>query len=266
VSNAHVSNSVPDFPTIELEAQGSLLAIRRVQNYRSRPVSHHRGVVTEFTRASRRRLLKQIARIDAEQAVFITLTYPERFPGGAEAKRHLRALLERLRRAYPDSSGIWRLEYQKRGAPHFHLLMYNLPYIPHDELQRWWATIIGSFVTDQLPRVRIELVKSKRGAMYYASKYVAKADDAGSGSSFFIPVTYLHAGRFWGVFNRAKLPLAWQFFIRIALNSPRNFHNAKQIMRRVYPQLNKTRRRGGFCFCDNPHGFIFGLLEALTTE
>lgn len=259
--------SIPDFEHVQVEAQGSLLALRRITPSKSKPrAGGHRGIITTFSRGSRRRLVKQLARIGAEQAVFITLTYPDKFPDAIEAKTHLRALLERFRRRYPDASGIWRLEYQERGAPHFHLLLYKLPFLPFAELRSMWREIIAPYCPGSVnPRVRIELVRSRRGAMYYASKYLAKAEN-GPGPSFFIPVTYLHAGRFWGVFNRAKLPLAERVFVDLVLKGGRNFHDAKAIMRRVYHRLNKTRARGGFCFHDNAIGFIPGILWTLQAD
>src|SRR5690554_2824154 len=131
------------FPIIHLEGQGNLLAVATSYKHVYRPtVGGKRGAVTEFSAGSRRRLLRLIARLEKTRTTFITLTYPAEFPDPRTAKEHLRALFERIRRRVPEASGIWRLELQERGAPHFHLLMFNLPYISFETLRSWWQEII----------------------------------------------------------------------------------------------------------------------------
>jgi hypothetical protein len=39
---------------------------------------------------------------------------------------------------------IWKLELQDRGAPHFHLLIFGLRYLPAALLARRWYEIVGS--------------------------------------------------------------------------------------------------------------------------
>jgi hypothetical protein len=57
-------------------------------------------------------------------AVFVTLTYPGEYPGdGRLVKGHLRAFRERWERHYGSVEGVWKMEFQRRGAPHFHLAM-----------------------------------------------------------------------------------------------------------------------------------------------
>ncbi|MEU7776239.1 hypothetical protein AB0C44_33415 [Micromonospora taraxaci] len=58
----------------------------------------------------------------------VTLTYPGDWltvaPNGKAAKRHLQALRKRYVKAWDqDITAVWKLEFQRRGAPHFHLLM-----------------------------------------------------------------------------------------------------------------------------------------------
>jgi len=38
----------------------------------------------------------------------------------------LKIFLQRFKRAYPDASAIWKLEPQKRGAPHYHMLVWGV--------------------------------------------------------------------------------------------------------------------------------------------
>ena len=88
-----------------------------------------RSAVKEFTYNSRRRLMRKIAGLLRDVLpLFVTLTYPEIYPTDSKIyKEHLRRFGIYLRRRYPRAAFIWRLEFQKRGAPHYHLLVYNVP-------------------------------------------------------------------------------------------------------------------------------------------
>ena len=87
-----------------------------------------RGRVLGFSVASRRRLQAALlSRLDPAAAGesrlwWITLT--GRTGLTAEFKAVFRAAVERVRRRFPAGWGlVWRLEYQARGAPHFHILL-----------------------------------------------------------------------------------------------------------------------------------------------
>jgi hypothetical protein len=61
-------------------------------------------------------------------AAMVTLTYSGDWltvaPHGKAAKRHLEAFKVRYQRAWGERLiGVWKLEFQRRGAPHFHLLI-----------------------------------------------------------------------------------------------------------------------------------------------
>lgn len=186
-----------------------------------------RGAVRHFSTASRRRLLRYFAAVEwgKRKGVFLTLTYGQNFPNPDEAKVHLDTLLKRVARKFPNAAAIWRMEFQERGAPHFHLIFINLPYWDKADVKKVWGEIIGREYWDtkrnEPPFTRIELIRGKRKAWSYLSKYVGKVSGSGFNS-----VSYLTAegeflnlctgevspiGRYWGVFNRALMPLAEVF-------------------------------------------------------
>ena len=92
-------------------------------------------VITGWSRKSRARMVATLAELDLaplllslEAPAMVTLTYPGRWeplaPNGATAKKHLLAFFKRYERAWGTRwKGIWKMEFQRRGAPHFHLLM-----------------------------------------------------------------------------------------------------------------------------------------------
>ncbi|MEN6535739.1 MAG: hypothetical protein ABFD89_18895 [Bryobacteraceae bacterium] len=128
----------------------------------------------------------------------LTLTYPCGFPSdGRTVKRHLRSFVERCRRmlgaAAPTESLFWFLEFQARGAPHFHL--FTTFSIDKGVVARWWYEIVGSDDERHLRAgTRIERLRSgKDGVVAYANKYAAKSEQKE------VPPEYTSVGRFWGV-------------------------------------------------------------------
>jgi len=98
-------------------------------------------------------------------------------------------MIMRLERRYPGIVLIWRLEFQERGAPHFHLLVFNVERIDILWLSRAWFEVVGSGDIRHLKAgTQVQQVKSWRGVLYYVGKYLAKA----AGVSF-------ATGRVWGV-------------------------------------------------------------------
>lgn len=131
----------------------------------------------------------------------ITLTYPGQYPACAkEWKRHLDTLLKRLQRKYMVQAVIWKLEPQKRGAPHYHLLAFTSGSIDRTWVAQAWYEVVGSQrIEHLLAGTQCDPIKSWRGVICYASKYLAKVVEES------LPNFWSTAGRWWGV--RGKLPI-----------------------------------------------------------
>jgi hypothetical protein len=88
-----------------------------------------RGVCKGFSRASRLRMKKRLSKLKLEgkYCFFITLSYPGVYVDDIQvSKRDLQVFKKAFYRAFPDFvGGFWRLELQKRGAPHFHMLLIS---------------------------------------------------------------------------------------------------------------------------------------------
>ena len=94
-----------------------------------------RGDIRGWSRKSRARMISSLSELDlaplymsADFPAMVTLTYPGDWktvaPDGAVVKGHLQAFFKRYRRSWgEDLKCIWKLEFQRRGAPHFHLLL-----------------------------------------------------------------------------------------------------------------------------------------------
>lgn len=196
------------------------------------------GIVTGWSRKSRARMIGRLAELDyaemmsrVERPGMVTLTYPgnweELAPDGPTVKGHLQAFFKRYARAWGESwSGIWKLEFQRRGAPHFHLFMT----VPHGRagqdradgqreavgdglvfrawLSKVWADVVGAEGEDRVKHeaagTGVDLKEGdrardpKRLAQYFAKhgSYAAKE------YQHRVPELWersgLTIGRFWG--------------------------------------------------------------------
>jgi len=198
-----------------VEAQGSVLIVHdgvRLQSRRHNPAST-RGSITRFSADSRRRLIERMARlkVDGVRTVFLTLTFSG-VPSPDQAKAAYRRFMERIRRKFPQSSAIWRMEPQDRKSPHFHLLLFNFPYMHHKAIARTWRQCTHekrSFVWVK------KIDGGKKQCMYYVAKYIAKRAPKRE-APLLDNLAYPHddreftddPGRQWGVFNGHKLPYA----------------------------------------------------------
>lgn len=279
---AWVAGDVNQFTRLHLEVQGGLVAVARKVNYadKNRPGGGMRGVVMEFSKDSRKRLLRRTARLNATQGVFLTLTYPKRYPNAKIAKSHLRAFLERMRRRFPKSSALWRLEFQERGAPHFHLVFFNIPFIPFWQLRAWWSQIIRQYIDGQKPFVRINYLQGTKAVMSYVSKYVSKAESAAS-ASLFNNGSYLHAvksgaipgvllanlpGRWWGIFNREFLPYAPHVHVSFEQVTDRAFEQVLTRLSLSWPGVDPTWRYGVCVFDPQAYLTFMDLLTIISPD
>lgn len=223
-----------------------------------------RGLISGFSRGSRRRLIHLLQSIDQTKLLvplplFLTLTYGATWPSDARAwKRHLDTFAKRLARKFPGVVAVWRLEFQARGAPHYHLIVFNVRFVSYRWLARAWNDIVyplnddvGDMFSDMeyeaywlekdahlKAGTEVRSVKSWRGVMSYAAKYVSKPQEALAGDVT-IPE---NVGRWWGVLGRGNLPITWrQEYMSFA-----QFYHVRRIVRRYLHSHGVSSRVGLF--------------------
>ena len=62
--------------------------------------------------------------VKLDDLYFITLTYQQQDQAADASKRDLEKFLKRFERKYGPTWLLWKLEPQKRGTPHYHLLVH----------------------------------------------------------------------------------------------------------------------------------------------
>jgi hypothetical protein len=204
--------------------------VDRIKGGRDMPDTYGRGI-TEWSRKSRAAMCRTFAELDYTPLVergrvpaMVTLTYPGDWesvaPDGASVKRHMILWRKRFQREYGESARyIWKLEFQRRGAPHIHLWMAP----PHvvgrsgrkfrDWLSQEWAAIVAH--PDPLQRARhllagtaIDILNGlracdpKRLAIYF-TKHSSPNSLGNKEYQHIVPDAWRKPGhgpgRFWGV-------------------------------------------------------------------
>ena len=200
-----------------------------------------RGTVKGFSRVSRRNLLRRLASINRTafrsfkgRLISVTLTYPGEYPEDPEVcKSHLKAFQKRLKRRYGEFAAFWRMGIQRRGAFHFHLLLFVPPSVGRiDTLRRFvsssWYEVCGEVSEVHLQvGTRVEQIRKWKKVTSYAERYLAKEEEFPSD---------METGRIWGIWNEKFLPIEWET-VKVSLR------DAYKI-RRVFRKLAKRRGSG----------------------
>lgn len=201
----------------------------------------------EWSRKSKARMTRTLACLDyapmtptAELApAMMTLTYPGDYlavaPTWEASKAHLQRFRKRLERKYGPQAAVWKLESQRRGAPHYHLfVMAPAPLVELDGRVRqnpavkayreWcrteWADIVGATGLDrarhELAGVNVDyhegarMSDPQRIAVYFSS-HGAKSSTGAKAYQNEVPKGWIDddgnggVGRFWGYWRLSKI-------------------------------------------------------------
>lgn len=259
--------------------------------------------IRHWSAKSRRRMLKTCSELDWAPIIeksnserytmaMVTLTYPgsgqkwlDYVPSAEVAQRHFAAFQERFYRAWGERiQGIWKREFQKRGAPHLHILMLiptwgitrdrKSEYIEETKkmfFREWvsvaWAEIVGAdgldFYRHLAAGTGVDEIKeftSAKNIAGYFLKYAGKGGDFGAKEyQNFPPRLWTDkgrsVGRFWGAIGLKKC-------IRTVLVTAEEFAVWGRLLQRwchsKFP--GKRRFRGnshaGWMLTDDGHGTV----------
>lgn len=203
-----------------------------------------RGAIASFTPSSRKRLKKRLFAYEEDPKAMITLTYGKIYTADAEEwKRDLDRWCVRFLRTYPDIYMVWKLEPQKRGAPHFHVLIW-VPWTMTKRIHRKMRNFISKTWNETIykgHRSEAQLKNLKAGTQLkfltnpdtykkYLSKYVSKEVEGHK-----LP-WWARPGRFWGERNKQAKPAVQQ--VTADLTTEEFF-----FLKRTLSKLQKARRK-----------------------
>lgn len=204
-----------------------------------------RGAVSGFSPSSSKRLKRALCSVKLEHGLplIVTLTYPAEFT--ADWTRWKRDL-HNWRRSMWDSygsqliGGAWRLEAQRRGAPHYHVLLWTrfgdlsrpdskmtLQSLREGIAEKWFK-VVGSGDDDHFRAgTRVEPCRKGKGGydaiILYLIKYTGKDSTHPDSQVFNRPV-----GRYWGIWQKDELLAEAEIY---------------QISEKLHDQLRRMTRR-----------------------
>lgn len=190
---------------------------------------HERKKITVVSKRSLAKLALLVRGTSVEFRSLMTLTYGANYPlSGRKAKKDLNHFLVSSKRAFGPYEHIWVLEFQERGAVHFHIAttLYPPTELEREIFVRIWQEICTPYswmycqldrvddrllpgqtlLTDQAVRdVHMtprywEMVKKKDSLHHYFAKYCTKIRQKK------VPSWYSDVGRFWAASQGVTLP------------------------------------------------------------
>lgn len=214
---------------VNVSVNGGLVSMQRPQSERVRRGGGKRKRVTGFSREARNRARNFLGTVDRRVLpLLVTLTYPGSFDRDpATWKRHLDTVWKRVERAYGEASCVWVLEFQKRSAPHYHLLVWGISDVVEFRrfLSEAWYEVVGS--TDERHfRAGTQVVRARSsGAVTgYIASYIGKADQKN------LPEGYEGVGRWWGKKRSSKIPISE---VQTLLTTERGHNQITRLMRKA---------------------------------
>lgn len=198
----------------EIKASGVVVKTQRKSQL---PPTERRGPIRGFSKNAQKNLLNFMMSVDIPavaqtfkkapqgRAFFVTLTYRKLDVPNHERKRHLEAFRKRLEYTYGKLGVIWKLEFQQRGTPHYHLMVFFPKVMEWRAFRDWcmhaWRSITGDDCYPDVVTVYVEAGKLGR-LINYTVKYLAKGFESD-----------LPTGRVWGCWNKAQIPIAESYVV-----------------------------------------------------
>jgi len=219
-----------------------------------------RSTVLGWSAKSRTKMLERFASLDygpfnSEGTIiaFLTLTYPSDWevvaPDFKTSKRHLQSLRKRFEREFQRPfSALWKMEFQRRGAPHYHLLC-SIPV--GNDFREWLSRSWAEIVAHPNPTERAKHLLAGTGvdkakgiaadSPQKISFYFSKHASTNGGSKEYQnepPTRWIEAGgsgRFWGYWALEVATVAIKMREKDALLISRILRRWQRSKRRVLP-------------------------------
>ena len=239
----HMMEVTPGF--IKLSRSSALQSQVKPAGYKPR------SDIKEWSPKSRSRMVFRLGSLDYQPLLgdptrvpkMLTLTYPNDWfavaPDGETAKRHLKMFRARYERKWAEPfRALWKMEFQRRGACHFHIFT-SIPFRPGfaEWVSETWTDIVSPPDPNEraahlIAGTQVDTSKGDRKSdAARVARYFAKHNAPNKGSKEYQNhpceewVTAGKVGRFWGYWNLKPLTA------QVALDE-RNARQVARILRR----------------------------------
>lgn len=195
---------------VQYTTRGGVLCTYKCDTAFGKAVRGRKSDIGELSVESRKRLAFTASNSSCEWKSMITLTYGNEFPqNGKQVKRDLNLFLSALRYRIAGVKYLWFLEFQRRGAPHVHILLSSsFEELAFGHLVEKWVVLASAYAESESSEENIrkfnihcnksgvydfwQNARSERGLSHYAVKYATKTEQKE------VPTNYQSVGRFWG--------------------------------------------------------------------
>lgn len=211
------------FPIVGMRVSRGGLVLVRYSNLSTSQIKRQRlrGLIKKLSRRSLSKLAFTVVGSRVRFQSLLTVTYGQNYPiDGKRVKADLKAFLMAMRRHYGEFEYCWVIEFQARGAPHFHILLtlenpsqsdrtivaslwsriaekenfaYSMVRLLDGKLKRWGETYTRDAVRKKHNEQKTwENFRNIDGASRYIISYSCKLYQKR------VPDEYVNVGRFWG--------------------------------------------------------------------
>jgi len=216
-------NTEPGMATVTMGPGGIRVQVPESERTTPRPRSANPtgpGPTTGWSGKSRRAFHRFITNLDPlplldhanRFPVMVTLKYPTDWqtfaPNPKETKRHRDLFLKRLGTALATSGRpphVWKLEFQRNGAPHFHLLVA----LPHTIAKRVGGTQVHTPTEDWVRQNWYEVVGSRDPRHLTDGAHIDPEKVAGSPAPEAIKSALGYMGKVEGKEHQTRPPVEW---------------------------------------------------------
>ena len=186
------------------------VVVGRGESGRKKTGGGRRGQIKEgLSSASRRRLVARCNQLaERERPLLLTLTLPGRVDvGDEEVYARARTVLRMLGRG--ARGYVWRREWQRRGAVHWHVVAWGLDRSKVRRAREAWWRMWGCQPYHYRRGLWCQRARSRKAWRTYIVKEVGKSHQSKAPEGAWV-------GRAWGVVGRERL--AWRRFKGVLVN------------------------------------------------
>jgi len=234
------------YPELRISSSGCRVKQRISSNCKFRG-GGERGVVMGLSASSRSRFVEKLSEIDfssitsskhcyLKTAFFYTLTYSDKWSKNPlDWKKDLVSFFKRVQYVFPSVGFVWRLEFQKRGAPHFHVVAHlggakcSVSFM-RQFIKKSWAGVISKNES------KADDVRGLYGVGLAVAVYVSKYCGKNDSQNLRVP-----SGRCWGFWGR-KFPAQRVQTWFVTLSDFRIFvRRVRRFCKKTSPFLRRVR-------------------------
>lgn len=199
---AHVRSSVEIYNKDEFKRTGKRIPVKSARKI---DLNGRQGRnIREFSTKSKKMMEMQLNLVNRKKLVHKPIAFTLTFAGYEKEPNSIKIALQKfkkvLKEEFPEASGVWKVEFTREQAPHFHVLIFGVKFVPHEWLAQAWHECLYASAKKREENAahldsgtKVQGINGVDGIFKYISKYLNKSETD-------VP-TWWNRSRFWGYVN-----------------------------------------------------------------